>query len=75
MFLRALADSGSQGAGKQDAAAFPQPGWQQVALQFKGIAVEGLHITSLRDAPRGVARHWEQEGPAEGKKKKSIFPL
>lgn len=43
-------------------------GWQQVALQFKGIAVEGFHNTPDRDAKVGVARHWEQEGPVEIKK-------
>lgn len=52
--------------------------WQQVALQFKGIAVEGFHNTPDRDAKVGVARHWEQEGPGEIKKyiyKNQSFPI
>lgn len=50
---------GYQGSQKQDAAAhWSAPallpaGWQEVALQFKGITVEGFHNTSDRDAEVG----------------------
>lgn len=48
---------GYQGAQKQDADAVSlrtlPASWQQVALQFKGIAVEGFHNTPDRDAEVG----------------------